>query len=110
MEETSIAGPNEKTEIVYEKETPIYVLHHTFYYGEPNHPEEGLLNLEEIIAKDGYTGKCPFDGCQSIISPEDIKGVLSDEFYENFKEKMPTKKGGRRHTYRRKNRKTRKTL
>lgn len=110
MEETSIAGPNGKTEVVYDKETPVYVLNHTFYDGELNHPGEGLLDLEEIIVNGGYTGKCPFDGCESIITPEDIKGVLSDEFYETFKEKMTSKKGGRRHTYRKRNKKTRKTL
>jgi len=93
-----ITGPNQKTKIADNK---YYVLVHTFWDGSHNHPEEGVENLQEIIEKGGYTGKCPFIGCESVIQPEDIQGVLSDEFYATFKDKMASKTGARRRTYRR---------
>jgi hypothetical protein len=103
-----ITGPNGKTQIAKEKDGVFYVVVHTFHDGSENHPGEGVENLQEILESDGYTGKCPFIGCESIIRPEDIQGVLSDEFYEVFKDKMPTKTGGRRRTYRKRG-KSRKT-
>jgi hypothetical protein len=99
-----ITGPNGKTKLVDDK---IYVLQHTFWDGSLNHPEEGVENLQEIIEKGGYTGKCPFIGCESIIHPEDIQGVLSDEFYQTFSKKFTeTKTGARRRTHRKRGKKT----
>ncbi len=106
-----ITGPNGKTQIAKEKDGVFYVLAHTFHDGSENHPGEGVDNLQEIIEKDGYTGKCPFIGCESIIYPEDIQGVLPDEFYQTFKEQFgQTKTGARRHTYRNRRKKSRKNV
>lgn len=106
--EPPTTGPNEKTEVVNDNGTLVYILAHTFHDGSPNHPDEGIENLEEIIRKDGFTGKCPFDGCESIIKPEDIQGILSDEFYTEFVQAVG-KKGAKRTTYRRKPKKSRKS-
>ena len=104
-----ITGPNEKTDITTEDGKPVYILMHTFHDGSPNHPDQGVDNLEDIIINGDYTGKCPFDGCESVIKPEDIQGVLSDEFYETFKAKFYGKSGAKRNTYRRKPKKSRKS-
>lgn len=103
-----ITGPNEKTQLSHDQGQKTYILMHTFHDGELNHEEYEVFDLENIIANGGYTGKCPFDGCESIIQPEDIQGVLSDEFYEKFKREF-AKKGARRNTYRRKSKKSRKS-
>lgn len=106
-----ITGPNGKTQIAKEKDDVFYVLMHTFYDGSENHPGEGVDNLQEIIEKDGYIGKCPFIGCESIIRPEDIQRVLSDEFYQTFKERfVGTKTGARRRTHRKRPNNKRRSL
>jgi len=107
--EASVVGPNERTDITNENGKKMYILMHTFHDGFPNHPDEWVEDLEDVIADGNYTGKCPFDGCESVIKPEDIQDVLSDDFYAEFKSKFQEKSGAKRNTYRRKPKKSRKS-
>jgi len=107
--EPSTIGPNDRTDITNENGKKMYILMHNFHDGSPNHPDEWVEDLEDVIADEGYTGKCPFDGCESVIKPDDIKDVVSAEFYKEFKAKFQEKVGAKRNTYRRKPKKSRKS-
>lgn len=94
-----IASPNPPVTLIYDeddedKEYPIYLLTHKLPDGTLNHEGEGVQDLEQMIADDGYTGKCPFDGCEGLIYPADVKDVVSKDFYEKFKQNFKGKQTG----------------
>ncbi len=88
-----IPSPNPPAQITYEEDDdePIYLIPHKLPDGTFNHVGDGIQDLVGTLEAEDFSGKCPFEDCEGLIYPADVKGIISKDVYQTFRTKFAEK-------------------